>query len=468
MTRRCRCVGAYHTCGIQGVQSPNAIYVGQGGPRGAQGTQGVQGRAGTAQGTQGTQGFTGTQGVTGSQGVQGIAGAVAAQGIQGPQGNTGAQGTSGASGAQGAQGAIGTQGATGIGLQGVQGQIGAQGAAGSQGAAGNDGAQGTQGASGSIGVQGAQGLQGVQGAQGNTGSSGAQGSVGAQGSTGSQGTQGTQGIQGTLGTQGVQGITGASGSSSSIFAYKTNTTSQTPPPGEGNIQWNNSSQVDSTNIYVSHLTQAGTSGVQDIDVLLSNIKQNDILFVQDPASSLNYQEWKVSSAPSSVPNTYFTFPVTLLSSGGTGTTGFANNKDILIIVQTSGVQGTVGAQGAVGAQGTSGAQGLQGVQGTQGVQGDGVSLQQVLEAISNAALSTTDDLPEGVTNLYYKPDRVSYVHSQNVASSSWYVPHNLGFYPNITVKDSGGSIVEGEVTYTNANELTLTFSSSFSGTAYLS
>jgi hypothetical protein len=145
---------------------------------------------------------------------------------------------------------------------------------------------------------------------------------------------------------------------------------------------------------------------------------------------------------------------------------------------TQGIQGTTGAgtQGATGAQGSSGSQGAQGttgagtqgVQGIHGIQGSGVSLQDVQDAIQNAALSTTDDLPEGVTNLYYSPSRVAYVFNQNVASSSWTITHNLGFYPNLTVQDSGGSIVEGEITYTNSNSLTVTFQASFSGTAYLS
>ena len=45
MTRRCRCVGTHHTCGIQTVTSPT-VYVGQGGPRGAQGVQGATGLTG--------------------------------------------------------------------------------------------------------------------------------------------------------------------------------------------------------------------------------------------------------------------------------------------------------------------------------------------------------------------------------------------------------------------------------------
>ena len=63
---------------------------------------------------------------------------------------------------------------------------------------------------------------------------------------------------------------------------------------------------------------------------------------------------------------------------------------------------------------------------------------------------------------------LSYVHTQGAVSSTWVVNHNLNFYPNVTVVDSGGTIYEGEIAYNSANQLTLTFSSGFSGTAYLS
>jgi hypothetical protein len=40
--------------------------------------------------------------------------------------------------------------------------------------------------------------------------------------------------------------------------------------------------------------------------------------------------------------------------------------------------------------------------------------------------------------------------------------------PNVTVQDSAGNIVEGEIAYTNTNSLTVSFASAFSGKAYLS
>lgn len=60
-----------------------------------------------------------------------------------------------------------------------------------------------------------------------------------------------------------------------------------------------------------------------------------------------------------------------------------------------------------------------------------------------------------------------YVHTQNTASSVWTVNHDLDKFPSITVVDSAGSIVVGEVEYNNENNVTLTFSAAFSGVAYL-
>lgn len=63
---------------------------------------------------------------------------------------------------------------------------------------------------------------------------------------------------------------------------------------------------------------------------------------------------------------------------------------------------------------------------------------------------------------------IAYAHSQGISASVWPVNHDLGFYPNVTVVDSAGFVVEGHLEYVDTNNLTLTFSAQFSGTAYLS
>ena len=104
-----------------------------------------------------------------------------------------------------------------------------------------------------------------------------------------------------------------------------------------------------------------------------------------------------------------------------------------------GAQGTQGPSGLPGPQGVQGTTGIQGFLGIQGMQGT-----------------------QGTTPL------VSFVYTQSPASDTWVIEHNLSFYPNITVLDSAGTILEGDISYTNSNSLTLYFSASFSGTAYLS
>ena len=63
---------------------------------------------------------------------------------------------------------------------------------------------------------------------------------------------------------------------------------------------------------------------------------------------------------------------------------------------------------------------------------------------------------------------VSYTHNQASASSTWTITHNLNFRPSVNVFDSAGTMVEGAVTHTNANTLTVVFSATISGTAHLS
>ena len=61
---------------------------------------------------------------------------------------------------------------------------------------------------------------------------------------------------------------------------------------------------------------------------------------------------------------------------------------------------------------------------------------------------------------------LNYTHVQT-SSASWVIAHNLGKIPSVTVQDNSGNTVFGDVTYTDANNLTITFNTAFAGTAYL-
>ena len=60
-----------------------------------------------------------------------------------------------------------------------------------------------------------------------------------------------------------------------------------------------------------------------------------------------------------------------------------------------------------------------------------------------------------------------YVHKQVIASNTWDITHNLYKYPSVSVVDTGGNVVIGDVEYTSLNTLVIKFTAPFSGTAYL-
>ena len=64
------------------------------------------------------------------------------------------------------------------------------------------------------------------------------------------------------------------------------------------------------------------------------------------------------------------------------------------------------------------------------------------------------------------PSDKNFVYTQGAPSSTWVVTHNLDKYPSVTVVDSANSIVVGSVEYDSVNQVTLTFSSDFSGKAF--
>ena len=60
-----------------------------------------------------------------------------------------------------------------------------------------------------------------------------------------------------------------------------------------------------------------------------------------------------------------------------------------------------------------------------------------------------------------------YTHTQFNPSSIWEVNHNLNKYPSVTAVNSNNVVYFGNVTYTDANNLTIEFSGGFSGKAYI-
>ncbi len=61
----------------------------------------------------------------------------------------------------------------------------------------------------------------------------------------------------------------------------------------------------------------------------------------------------------------------------------------------------------------------------------------------------------------------TYVHDQALPSASWTIQHNLDRYPSATVVDSAGNTIICDVQYDSVDQITIRFSASFSGRAYL-
>ena len=58
-------------------------------------------------------------------------------------------------------------------------------------------------------------------------------------------------------------------------------------------------------------------------------------------------------------------------------------------------------------------------------------------------------------------------HNQASASSTWTITHNLAKFPSVTVVDSAGNYLIGEVRYLSQNVAEVRFTFPFAGKAYL-
>jgi len=61
----------------------------------------------------------------------------------------------------------------------------------------------------------------------------------------------------------------------------------------------------------------------------------------------------------------------------------------------------------------------------------------------------------------------TYTFTQVSASATWTITHNLNCYPAVSIVDSAGTLVFGEINYVSANVIIVTFSAAFGGQAYL-
>jgi hypothetical protein len=137
-----------------------------------------------------------------------------------------------------------------------------------------------------------------------------------------------------------------------LFLYQANTGATSGYPGDGDILWNAGTQTSATQINVSHLTDNNI----DIDIFLSLLSAGEQIVIQSQTSSSSYQTWTITGTPTNfnpgAANSYWAFPVSLVASGGAGTTNFSNGA-ALFLALVSGVTGPTGATGPTGPTGAA-------------------------------------------------------------------------------------------------------------------
>lgn len=97
------------------------------------------------------------------------------------------------------------------------------------------------------------------------------------------------------------------------------------------------------------------------------------------------------------------------------------------------------------------------------------SINNAEDVIAIVDSSTNETKKVKVSELFNSNQAFSdknYVHNQVSVSSTWIVVHNLNKFPSVTVVDSAGTSVIGEVVHDSVSQATISFSAPFSGKAF--
>ena len=96
--------------------------------------------------------------------------------------------------------------------------------------------------------------------------------------------------------------------------------------------------------------------------------------------------------------------------------------------------------------------------GPQGPPGDtqNLSADNIIETTEKQFISLADKLKLS-----------GFIHDQIVSSAQWTVDHTLDKFPSVSVVDTGGNLVMGDVEYVSNSQLKIRFAHEFSGKAYL-
>ncbi len=118
---------------------------------------------------------------------------------------------------------------------------------------------------------------------------------------------------------------------------------------------------------------------------------------------------------------------------------------------------------------------LQAIEATLGTSpaGGSATVKAALSTLNAGLVGLTSahgDLASQVAALQSVPGPANsfFRHVQSTPQEVWTITHTLGRRPAVTVVDSAGSPVEGDIDYPSTSVVTITFSSAFAGEALLS
>ena len=89
------------------------------------------------------------------------------------------------------------------------------------------------------------------------------------------------------------------------------------------------------------------------------------------------------------------------------------------------------------------------------------------DVVIKGSFAANDNTQYKVEHYLEDLDDKTFTFNQAVASTEWQINHGLNKYPSVTIVDSGNNIVIGDIEYIDKNNVKCTFSSAFSGSAYL-
>ena len=151
-------------------------------------------------------------------------------------------------------------------------------------------------------------------------------------------------LTGDLGPTGPTGATGLQGIALTYYNYSTDTSATTGQPPAGKFFYNNSTQIDSTELYVSSTNALG----DNIELALMLLGAGNKITIQEQTNSANFQTFTIIANPvvtnEGTANSYITYQVINDDSSGSGTTNFSDNLPIIAIMRNP----FMGATGATG------------------------------------------------------------------------------------------------------------------------